>query len=120
MEMNREEKKEELAAEKAADKRAEKKAHTAQPEAAHAAVSPPVPPQPTPVKPPAHAAPPAPTEVPLSSLDGDALKALCGSLNDQIIALHGEGKHEEGDALRAKHLNALEALKYKSNPLGYA
>ncbi len=63
---------------------------------------------------------PAVSEPALSSLDHDDLKALCASLNEQIIALHGEGKHEEGDKLRSKHLNALAELKAKANPLGYA
>jgi len=61
-----------------------------------------------------------PTEAPLSSLGSDELKALCVSLNAQIITLHGEGKHEEGDALRVKHLNALTALRHASNPTGHA
>lgn len=63
---------------------------------------------------------PVQPEPPLSSLDADALKAMCASLNAQIIALHEEGKHEEGDSLRLKHLNAIAALKAKANPLGYA
>lgn len=62
-------------------------------------------------------APPVPR---LADLSADDLKALCANLNAQIISLHEEGKHEEGDALRVKHMNARDLLRVKSNPLGYA
>ncbi len=59
----------------------------------------------------AEAAEVAPVETPLHKLSQDDLLKLCASLNAQIIALHGEGKHEEGDALRAKHMNAKQHLR---------
>lgn len=59
-------------------------------------------------------------ETAMQSASRDELKALCASLNENIISLHGEGKHEEADGLRPKHLYAQELLRYKANPRGYA